>query len=193
MRMLDFVQAKYFDMASRHVTYMRDMLLRNNHLYRHSPEADVAWSRGNGFAALGLALTLSDFPTEHPARDLILSYLVDHLKALLPHQDSDGMWHEVIDYPGSYAEITSTAMIGIAIKRGLDNGWLQEDTYRPVLDKTWRAVKIHTSFDSVFINACTSTGKMSSLDAYLDRLAIFGRDDRAGGMVMNFAIEMANL
>jgi len=184
---------KYFDMASRHVTYLRDMLLRSNNLYRHSPEADVAWSRGNGFAALGLALTLSDFPKQHPARDLILSYLAEHLEALLPHQDYDGMWHEVIDYPGSFAEITSTAMIGIAIKRGLDSGWLPEDTYRPAVERAWKAVKIRTSFDSVFINACTSTGKMPSLDAYLNRLAIFDRDDRAGGMVMNFAIEMANL
>lgn len=119
--------------------------------------------------------------------------LVDHLEALLPYQDEDGMWHEVIDYPGSFAELTSTAMIGIAIKQGLDKGWLQEETFRPALDKAWNAVKIRTSFDGVFINACTSTGKMSSLDDYLDRLAIFDRDDRAGGMVMNFAIEMAGL
>lgn len=186
-------EEKYFDMAIRHVTYMRNMLLRDNHLYRHSPEADVAWSRGNGFPAFGLALTLSDFPKEHPARDLLLGYLVDHLEALLPYQDFDGMWHEVIDHPGSFAEITSTAMIGIAIKRGLDNGWLNEETYRPALEKAWEAVSIRTSFDGVFINACTSTGKMPSLEAYLDRLAIFDRDDRAGGMVMNFAIEMADL
>jgi rhamnogalacturonyl hydrolase YesR len=83
-------------------------------------------------------------------------------------------------------------MIGIAIKRGLDNGWLSEEIYRPALEKAWRAVKIRTDSNSVFINACTSTGKMASLDAYLDRLAIFDRDDRAGGIVMNFAIEMAN-
>ena len=183
---------KYFDMAARHLYYLQGMLLRENKLYRHSPEADVAWSRGNGFVALGLALTLSDFPREHSSRDLIFGYLAEHLEALLSHQDADGMWHEVIDRPDSFAEITSTAMIGMAIKRGLDNGWLPEETYGPALEKAWRAVKIRTDFDGVFINACTSTGKMTSLDAYLDRLAIFDRDDRAGGMVMNFAIEMAN-
>ncbi|MDD9890232.1 MAG: glycoside hydrolase family 88 protein [Gammaproteobacteria bacterium] len=184
---------KYFDMAIRHVSFMRNMLLRDNGLYRHSPDADVAWSRGNGFPALGLALTLSDFPKDHPARDVLLGMLIHHLEALLPYQDADGMWHEVIDFPGSFAEITSTAMIGIAIKRGLDQGWLPEDRYSLALDKAWEAVKIRTSFDGVFINACTSTGKMPSLDAYLDRLAIFDKDDRAGGMVMNFALEMASL
>ena len=172
---------------------MRSLLLRQNRLYRHSPEADVAWSRGNGFAALGLALSLTDFPKELPTRDIILGFLADQLTALIPHQDADGMWHEVVDYPGSFAEITSTAMIGTAIKRGLDEGWLSEEIFLPVLQKAWSAVKIRTSFEGVFINACTSTGKMSSLDAYLDRQAIFGKDDRAGGMVMNFAIEMADL
>ena len=184
---------RYFDMAIRHAAYMRKLLLRDNGLYRHSPDADVAWSRGNGFPAYGLALSLSEFPKTHPARDVMLGYLVDHLEALLPYQDIDGMWHEVIDYPGSFAEITSTAMIGMAIKQGLDNGWLAETTYRPALNKAWNAIKIRTSFDGIFINACTSTGKMPSLEAYLDRLAIFGRDDRAGGMVMNFAIDMAGL
>jgi unsaturated rhamnogalacturonyl hydrolase len=186
-------EEKYFDMAIRHVSYMRNLLLRDNKLYRHSPDADVAWSRGNGFPAYGLALSLSEFPKTHPARDLMLGFLVDHLEALLPYQDADGMWHEVIDHPGSFAEITSTAMIGMAIKRGLDNGWLAEAIYRPVLDKAWNGIKIRTSFDGVFINACTSTGKMPSLDDYLGRLAIFDQDDRAGGMVMNFAIDMAGL
>ena len=184
---------KYYDMAAQHVIYMRDLLLRPNGLYRHSPEADVAWSRGNGFAALGLALALTDFPKELPTRDIILGFLAEQLTALLPYQDSDGMWHEVIDYPGSFAEITSTAMIGTAIKRGLDQGWLSEEIFRPALQKAWHAVKVRTSFEGVFVNACTSTGKMTSLDAYLDRLAIFDTDDRAGGMVMNFSIEMANL
>ncbi|MDA1371677.1 MAG: glycoside hydrolase family 88 protein [Proteobacteria bacterium] len=184
---------KYFEMAARHVNYMRNLLLRDNGLYRHSPEADVAWSRGNGFPALGLALTLSDLPQSHPAYGSILDAFVNHLQALRPHQDEDGMWHEVIDYPGSFAEITSTAMIGIAMKRGIDRGWLPANVYQAMLDKSWRAVSSRTSFDGEFINACTSTGKMTSLDAYLDRLAIFGRDDRAGGMVMNFAIEMAGI
>ncbi len=184
-------ESKYFDMAARHVNYMREMLVQENGLYRHSPEADVAWSRGNGFPALGMALSLSDFPETHPAYGALMSIFIHHLESLLPYQDVDGMWHEVIDYPGSFAEITSTAMIGIAIKRGLDRNWLPAATYQPVLDKIWRAVSIRTSLGGEFINACTSTGKMPSLDAYLDRPAILGRDDRAGGVVMLFANEMA--
>lgn len=184
-------ESKYFDMAARHIAFMQGLLLRADGLYRHSPLADVAWSRGNGFPALGLTLTLSDFPTSHPAYDALLASYKQILEALLPYQDSDGMWHEVIDYPGSFAEITTTAMIGIAIRRGIDRGWLDASQYQPVLDLAWQGVLARTSMDGEFIDACTSTGKFDSLDAYLDRTAILGRDDRAGGMVMNFANEMA--
>jgi unsaturated rhamnogalacturonyl hydrolase len=184
-------QSKYFDMAVSHVEYMQSLLLRDDGLYRHSPLADVAWSRGNGFPALGLALSLSDLPESHPGYSKIMASFVEHLETLRPFQDIDGMWREVIDYPGSFAELSATAMIGIAIKRGIDRGWLSREVYQPILNLAWNAVLVRTSLTGEFIDVCTSTGKMQSLDAYLDRLAIFGRDDRAGGMVMLFANEMA--
>jgi unsaturated rhamnogalacturonyl hydrolase len=184
-------ESRYFDMAARHIAFMQDLLRRDDGLYRHSPLADVAWSRGNGFPALGLTLVLADFPPSHPAYgDLLASYL-QLLEALIPYQDADGMWREVIDYPGAFAEITTTAMIGIAIKRGIDRGWLDATVYGPVLENAWQGVLARTSLEGEFIDACTSTGKFDSLAAYLDRPAILGRDDRAGGIVMNFANEMA--
>ena len=81
-------------------------------------------------------------------------------------------------------------MIGIAIKRGLDEGWLDATNYRPVLDAIWRAVLVRTSLSGEFVDVCTSTGKMPTLEDYLNRPAILGLDDRAGGMIMNLAIEM---
>lgn len=185
-------ETRFIDMAARHLAFMQEMLLREDGLYRHSPLADVAWSRGNAFPALGLALSLSDIPASHPAYGEILESYLSLLTALLPFQDADGMWHEVINHPGSFAEITSTAMIGIAIKRGIDRGWLERSLYAPVLEKAWQGVLARTSLDGEFVDACTSTGKFDSLEAYLDRPAILGRDDRAGGMVMNFANELAS-
>ena len=59
--------------------------------------------------------------------------------------------------------------------------------------QAWDAVLIRTSNGGEFINACASTGKMPSLEAYLERPAIMGKDDRAGGLVMLFASEMAGI
>ena len=180
----------YFDMVARHVRFMQRLLLRTDGLYRHSPLADVAWGRGNAFPVLGLALVLSDFPQSHPAYPQLMNAYLAHLESLRAWQRADGLWRQVIDVPGSFAELSATAMLGIAIKRGLDRGWLATDIYQPVLDKIWQAVQVRTGFDGVFIDVCTSTGKLDSLEAYLDRLAILDRDDRAGGMVMNLAVEM---
>ena len=58
-------ERRYFDMAARHVAFMQQIVLRPDGLYRHQTSADAAWGRGNAFAALGLALTLSEFPKEH--------------------------------------------------------------------------------------------------------------------------------
>jgi hypothetical protein len=182
-------QLVFAELAER--TNNENLLLREDGLYRHTPLANVAWGRGNGFPALGLALSLSDISESNQEFSVLLQSFINHLEALLPYQDSEGMWHEVIDYPGSFAEITSTAMIGTAIKRGLDKGWLEPGRFQPALDRSWQAVLGRTDFTDGFMNACQSTGKLKSLDAYLDRLAILGRDDRAGGMVLLFANEMA--
>ncbi len=58
-------ERRYFDMAARHVAFMQQIVLRPDGLYRHQASADAAWGRGNAFPALGLALTLSEFPKEH--------------------------------------------------------------------------------------------------------------------------------
>ena len=43
------------------------------------------------------------------------------------------------------------------------------------------------------MDCCTNTGVQESLQAYLDRPAIFGRDDRGGAMALWFALEMEQL
>ena len=186
-------ERKYFDMAARHFEFMRSLVQRPDGLYRHSPLTDAAWGRGNAFAALGLALAMSDFPADHPAYEPMVSALVQHLNGLIPLQNEDGLWRQVVDHPGSYAEFSATAMIGVAIMRGIRNGWLDASTYRPVVDRAWHAIVERVGPDGVLFDVCESTNKQPTLDAYLDRAAILARDPRGGGMALIFATEMAGL
>ena len=117
-------ERKYFDLAARHVAFMQKLVLRPDGLYRHTPATDAAWGRGNGFPAIGLALTLSEFPKNHPEYERLLHDFQAHMAALAKYQDREGLWHNVIDYPSSYAEFTATAMIGFAMLRGMRAGWL---------------------------------------------------------------------
>ena len=183
-------EAKYYDMALRHFRFMQKLDLRPDGLYRHSPLDEAAWGRGNGFPALGMALTLTELPADHPARPEVLAAFQSHLRALLRHQDDLGAWHEVIDHPESYPEYTATAMIGFALTRALRNGWVKGAAFELARDAAWQAVKRRTAEDGVLMDVCASTGKQKSLRDYYDRQAIFAVDPRGGAMGLLLATEL---
>jgi len=184
-------ERKYFDLAARHIAFMQRIDLRADGLYRHQPATDAAWGRGNAFAAIGVALTLREFPTDHPARAELLRDYREHMAKLLSYQTRDGLWRNVVDQPGSYEEYSATAMIGFAMLRGVRNGWFAHPApYRAAVDRAWRAVNARTGSDGAVIDVCESTARIESLEGYLDREAILGRDDRAGAMAMLFAVEL---
>jgi rhamnogalacturonyl hydrolase YesR len=186
-------ERKYFDLAARHFAFMQKLVLRPDGLYRHSPLTDAAWGRGNAFPALGLALALSDFPKDHPAYQHMMAEFQQHMFVLARFQDEDGMWREVIDQPGSYAETSATAMIGMAMERGIRNGWLDPVAYQPRVNRAWAAVQARVGKDGQIVDVCESTNKQKTLEDYLHRAALLGPDPRGGAMAMLFATEMAGL
>jgi unsaturated rhamnogalacturonyl hydrolase len=186
-------ERKYFDLAARHVAFMQRIVLRPDGLYRHNPLTDAAWGRGNGFPAIGLALALSEFPKDHPMYERLLHDFQAHMAVLARYQDRDGLWRNVIDYPGAYAEFTATAMIGFAMERGVRSGWLPASRYRPLIDRAWRAVVSRVGREGRVVDGCESTTRMKSLDEYLHRAALLGPDPRSGAMALQFATELAGL
>jgi unsaturated rhamnogalacturonyl hydrolase len=182
-------ESKYFDMAARHLAFMQKLCLRPDGLYRHSPLSEAAWGRGNAFPALGLALTLSDFPSEHPAYGGMVRAFQAHMAALAPFQDANGMWREIIDQPGAYSEYSATAMIGAAMLIGIRHAWLDSAVYRPRVDQAWRAILARTGAGGQLMDVCESTGKQKSAKDYLHRAAILDRDPRGGAMALFLATE----
>jgi rhamnogalacturonyl hydrolase YesR len=186
-------ERKYFDLAARHVAFMQKIVLRPDGLYRHQPLTDAAWGRGNAFAAIGLALALSEFPHDHPEYPRLLRDFQSHMTALARMQTSDGLWRNVIDYPGAYPEFSATAMIGFSMLRGIRNGWLPAAEFQPRIDKAWQAVRERVGPEGNVVDGCESTARMKSLDEYLKRAAILGPDPRSGAMALLFATELAGL
>lgn len=184
-------ERRYFDMAARHVDFMQKIVLRPDGLYRHHAETDAAWGRGNAFPAIGLALALSEFPEDHPARAHLLQSFQAHMAALARYQTADGMWRNVIDYPGAWREYSATAMIGFAMLRGIHKGWLPAAEYQPRVDRAWRAILERTGPDGHIVDGCESTLNLKTAADYLHRAAILGPDPRSGAMAMMFAMEMA--
>jgi rhamnogalacturonyl hydrolase YesR len=183
-------EKKYFEMADRHLRFMEQLDLRPDGLYRHRPEADVAWGRGNGFAALGLALTLSELPAGSDAHAHALGSYRRLMATLLPLQTRDGLWRNVVNHPGAFQEFSGTAMIGFALQRGLTRGWIQGRDWEQAVAKAWLAVNSRSSATGSLIDVCESTARLTTLEQYLQRTAILGQDPRGGAMAMLFATEL---
>lgn len=182
---------KYFEQCLRHLRFMEKLCLREDGIYRHSPLHESAWGRGNGFPALGMALSLSALPEDSAEFAAFLQSYRNHLGALRTHQDPTGAWHQVIDHGESYREFTSTCMITFAMVRGLRRGWLDPTEWQPVVDRAWTAIKSRVGSDGYLVDVCTGTGKQKSLRDYFDRTAILGPDERGGAMALLVSTEIA--
>jgi unsaturated rhamnogalacturonyl hydrolase len=182
--------------AARRLVAYAARLQRTDGVFVHATDGPFAWGRGNGFAALGLteALEAMDLtaPPPHPARAQLLDIFRRQMAGLAALQAPDGMWREVIDEPGSYRELTATAMIFSAMARGVRFGWLDR-SYRPVAERAWRALAAHVEPDGALVDVCESTGVGPTRRYYLDRKAISGADDRGGAMALLASMERFEL
>ena len=161
-------------------------------LFWHCRSVPYHWGRGNGFAALGYAETLTHLAPDHPDRGPLLDMHTRHLDAIRGLQRPSGMLSQLLDFDGSYQELTATCMVGYATARGLRLGWLDE-SYRPFADSLWRAASERIGADGEVVDGCTGTGAVDDRRFYIDRTAEYGQDDRTGNLALWFAVEMERL
>ncbi len=180
-------ETRYLDMLVGFIT--GGNIQQESGLFWHCRPAYFYWSRGNGFAAMGLTETLTYLPENYPGRDTVAAMYRKLMDGLVKIQDPSGMLSQVLDMPGSYQELTATCMLGYSIARGLRRGWLGP-SYQAPLDLAWRGVSQRVDDEGNVVDGCASTGVQATLNEYLDRPAVFGFDDRTGGMALWFALEM---
>ena len=165
---------------------------QENGLFWHSRNAPFFWGRGNGFAALAYAEGISYLPENNPAKNELIEIHSNQMEGLKDLQQPTGMWTQLLDFDGTYQEMSVTCMVGYALARGIRRGWLKEEL-RPVLDKAWDGVKKRISNDAGLVDVCTGTGFQESRESYLYRAAEYGYDARGGSMAIWFATEMEKL
>tara|TARA_B100001123_G_scaffold25852_1_gene27879 strand:- start:2962 stop:4647 length:1686 start_codon:yes stop_codon:yes gene_type:complete len=175
--------------AVRLITRYANQLQQPSGLWHHAPDSPIAWGRGNGFAAAGLAETLTALPSDHSSYSTVLNIYRRHMEGLRLHQAPDGMWRQVIDLPGSYRETSVTALTLTAMARGIRYGWLDQ-SFQTVVTRAWRGLLAHIEKDGTLVDVCISTGAGPTLSHYLDRTAIQGFDDRGGALALGAALEM---
>jgi unsaturated rhamnogalacturonyl hydrolase len=111
-----------------HVKYLAD---RGSGLWFHGWTFDgrhnfgrVHWGRGNCWFTAGVVDFIEMVGLEGGIKDFLLDTLRDQVDALLPLQEAEGMWHTVLDDPGSYLESSATAGFGYGILKAVRLGLL---------------------------------------------------------------------
>jgi unsaturated rhamnogalacturonyl hydrolase len=150
--------------ALKHAEHLQDP---SSGLYHHAWDASqrdsaglAYWGRGNGWAMLADVAILSSISVTHPARPMILSVMQRQAAALKSLQDSSGLWHTVLTRSDFYLETSASALIGYALKRGIQEGWLDENTYITVTRASGLGVWHQVLADGTVANVSAPTGPM---------------------------------
>ncbi|WP_232281017.1 glycoside hydrolase family 88 protein [Novosphingobium nitrogenifigens] len=84
------------------------------------------WGRAQAWVLRGLVETLMAMPPQSREAEMVKPVLRQFGWDLLRFQDADGLWHEVVDEPSSYAETSATGMISYYFARAVVEGDLPE-------------------------------------------------------------------
>jgi rhamnogalacturonyl hydrolase YesR len=117
--------------------------------------ADSAfWGGGNGWAAAGLARVIRSLPSERTKdRERLAGYLRELVDGCLRYQRPDGLFHNVVDQPGSFVETNLAQMLAFAIYEGVSGGWLP-GSYRAHADRMRAAARAKMDADGFVQGAC---------------------------------------
>lgn len=169
-------------------------LQRADGLFDHADGSPIAWGRGNGFALLALTHALAGpLPPASAAGAALLARLQRQLRALLPLQGSDGLWRQVLDEPSAAQELTVTAMSLTALATARSHGWLPAAAAAAAdsaIARAWAGVLSRVDADGGFSDVCAGTPAGPTLDFYLQRPMLRGREDRAAAMVMQAVVAL---
>lgn len=104
---------------------------------------DVFWARGNGWVFGGLALMIPDLPPTWQGREFYIELYQKMAARLKNIQREDGTWSMGLlggteGYP--IKETSGTSFFTYGLAWGINQGYLDKETYRPVIMKSWTAL-----------------------------------------------------
>lgn len=165
---------KYIDRAAREMVLYLDKIQRPNGLFYHHTGTPYFWGRGDGWMAVGMAEMLRLMPKDSEWRPRIEEAYHLMMQTLLRYQDSDGMWHQIIDNPDTWKETSCTAMFTYAFIVGVKNGWLDKKVYGEAARKGYLRLLSYLDENYELRNVCEGTGAKNDLNWYQKRRRLTG-------------------
>lgn len=102
----------------------------------------IFWSRGNGWVMGGLVRVLEVLPRTDPSYPFYVERLKEMSAKIITIRRPDGLWSPgLLDTPNyDLSEVSGSAFFVYALAYGINHGQLDAKTYRPVVDKAWKAL-----------------------------------------------------
>ena len=129
----------------------RQLYDRDRHMYHFRESADFKttrkghpkfWGPGNAWVLAGATRCLMYMPKDYERRGEFFAYYKDMCAAIAAKQQPDGFWRTSLFEPTEFPdpESSCTAFFVFSMGRGILEGWLDKETYLPVVCKGWSAV-----------------------------------------------------
>jgi unsaturated rhamnogalacturonyl hydrolase len=119
--------------------YFRDS---NYFTRKEANGAKVFWGRGNGWVFAGLPIIIRELPSKYENKEYFVTIFREMSARLLSIQSADGFWHASLLDPASYPnpEMSATAFFVFGLAWGINNGYLDKETYLPAVVKGWKSM-----------------------------------------------------
>jgi rhamnogalacturonyl hydrolase YesR len=116
----------------------------------------ACWGVGNGWAVAGMVRVRAALPAPMAAeRDRLAGYVRETIDGCLAHLRPDGLFHDVLDEPGTFVETNLAQMLAYSIYRGLAEGWL-DARYRDAAERMRAAALAKVDAEGLVRGVCGS-------------------------------------
>ncbi|MCC8088907.1 MAG: glycoside hydrolase family 88 protein [Rikenellaceae bacterium] len=129
--------------------------------YKEPNGENCYWSRGNGWIVMAMVRMLQILPEDAPHRDEYQQMIIDMSHALAKVQREDGLWNVSLHDPDHFGgkELTGTAMFVQGMAYGVNNGFLDAKTFKPIIYKAWNGMVNDCLHSNGFLGYVQGTGK----------------------------------
>lgn len=129
--------------------------------------ANALWARGNCWVTIAIPefIELLDLAPGDALREFLLESHLAQIRALAQHQDASGLWHTLIDDPGSYLEASATAGFAYGILKSVRKRYIGAE-YESVGLRALKAVLANIDASGELRNVSFGTPVFDDLDGY---------------------------